>query len=373
MKTTLERSNLLKSLTQLQRVVERKSSMPILKNVYINADSDAIELITTDIDLEVRDSIAASVEQSGTVTADAQVLFDIVRKLPEGAQIEFENTGKDSTLNVNAGKSKFKLPILPHDTFPHLAADDLTATFEISASNLKSLIERTIFAISSEDSRYYLNGIYLHTVEADGGDKLLRAVTTDGHRLAQSEFPCPNGATEMPNVIMPKKTVAELQRLLDGVDDNVTVELSDKKLRVKIGLTVLTSKLVDGTFPEYSRVIPKQNNTELKIDCEAFTRAVDRVSTISNDPVKAIKLSLNKGKMVLTYSNPASGNATEELEVEYDGDKMDIGFNSNYLLDITTQLESDIVQFKLGDATQPAIVQNDNSESTLYVVMPMRV
>jgi DNA polymerase-3 subunit beta len=372
MKVTVERAELLKSLGHVHRVVERRNTIPILANVLIKADKGKLSLKATDLDLEVTDSIAAEVSPGGATTVPAHMFYDIVRKLPEGAQIVVEGSGERAVLSLRAGRSRFTLQTLPESDFPDLAVGDMTHSFALAAGDLKRLIDRTQFAISTEETRYYLNGIYLHAA-GSGKNHTLRAVATDGHRLAQVELPLPQGASGMPGVIVPRKTVGEVQRLIETADGEVSVELSSGKIRFTIGDVVLTSKLIDGTFPDYARVIPVNNDKMLTVDKKDFEAAIDRVSTVSSERGRAVKLSLNSGRLVLLVNNPDSGSATEEVEVEYTADPLDIGFNSRYLLDIAAQIEGEVAILKLADPGSPTLIQGKDSKGALYVLMPMRV
>jgi len=302
----------------------------------------------------------------------AHMFYEIVRKLPEGTQIVLEASGDRAVLTIRAGRSRFTLQTLPESDFPDLAAGDMTHKFTLAAADLKRLLDKTQFAISTEETRYYLNGIYLHTAGA-GGNMLLRAVATDGHRLAQVELPAPTGAEGMPGIIVPRKTVNEVQRLIEDVEGEVAVELSQAKIRFTLGSVVLTSKLIDGTFPDYGRVIPLGNDKLLEVDKKEFEQAVDRVSTIASERGRAVKLSLTSGRLVLSVTNPDSGSATEEIEVTYEADPIDIGFNSRYLLDIAAQIEGDTAVLKLADPGSPTLVQDKDAKGALYVLMPMRV
>jgi len=371
MKVTLERAELLKALAHVHRVVERRNTIPILANVLIRAGKAGLELKATDLDLEIVETVAAEVKQASATTVPAHMIYDIVRKLPEGAQVELQASGDRSALLVRAGRSRFTLQALPETDFPDLAAGELPHKFKLASKDLKRLVDKTQFAISTEETRYYLNGIYLHTVE-DKGTKL-RAVATDGHRLAQAEMPVPKGATGMPGVIVPRKTVAEVQRLIEDAGDEVEVELSPAKIRFSFGKVVLTSKLIDGTFPDYGRVIPASNDKTLVVNKAEFAAAVDRVSTVSSERGRAVKLSLADGKLTLSVTNPDSGSATEELEVEYASEALDIGFNSRYLLDITAQIEGEKAELKLADPGSPTLLRDQDSAGALYVLMPMRV
>jgi DNA polymerase III subunit beta len=300
------------------------------------------------------------------------MFYDIVRKLPDGAQILLEGDGDRAVLAIRAGRSRFTLQTLPESDFPDLAAGEMTHSFTLTAADVKRLIDRTQFAISTEETRYYLNGIYLHSAGSAKAASL-RAVATDGHRLAQVDLALPKGAAGMPGVIVPRKTVGEVQRLIEDNEAEVAVELSAGKIRFTIGNVVLTSKLIDGTFPDYGRVIPQNNDKELVVDKNDFSAAVDRVSTISSERGRAVKLALTPGKLVLSVTNPDSGSATEEIEAEYAADPLDIGFNSRYLLDIAAQIEGEAAVLKLADPGSPTLIQDRDNKTALYVLMPMRV
>jgi DNA polymerase-3 subunit beta len=372
MKVTIERAQLLKSLGHVHRVVERRNTIPILANVLIRAEPSKVSLKATDLDLEVTDTIPAEVGPGGATTVPAHMIYEIVRKLPEGAQVVLEATGDRAVLTIRAGRSRFTLQTLPESDFPDLAAGEMTHAFKLAAADLKRLIEKTQFAISTEETRYYLNGIYLHTATS-GKKPTLRAVATDGHRLAQFELPLPAGAEGMPGVIIPRKTVAEIQRLIEDAEAEIGIELSPSKIRFTIGNAVLTSKLIDGTFPDYARVIPLGNDKQLSVDKKEFEAAVDRVSTVSSERGRAVKLSLSSGKLVLSVTNPDSGSATEEIEADYKADPLDIGFNSRYLLDIAAQIEGETAVLKLADPGSPTLIQDKDTKGALYVLMPMRV
>jgi len=369
MKFTIERADLLKSLGHVQSVVERRNTIPILSNVRIDAGEGRLSLNATDMDLDIIDQVKADVMTPGATTAPAHTLYDIVRKLPDGSQVEFNGDGQ---LTLSSGRSRFTLTCLPTDDFPVMSGGDLPNAFSLPATELRDLIDRTRFAISTEETRYYLNGIYLHAAERDGV-QVLRAVATDGHRLASVEGALPSGADGMPGVILPRKTVVELRKLIEETLDDVSVELSETKVRFTFDGVTLTSKLIDGTFPDYERVIPSGNDKELVVNCKTFAEAVDRVSAISSEKSRAIKLALKTNVLVLSASSPDQGSAVEELEVDYNGDELEIGFNSRYLLDITHQIEGDSARFTLADAASPTILSETDDASAVYVLMPMRV
>ena len=372
MKLTIERAALLTSLGHVQSVVERRNTIPILSNVQLEATKDGLSLTATDLDLAIVEKVAAKIGQPGATTAPAHTLYDIVRKLPEGSEVELAFGARDGRLFLRAGRSEFSLSCLPKDDFPIMTAGDLPHHFAISAAELRRLIDKTRFAISTEETRYYLNGIYLHATQS-GGVPVLRAVATDGHRLARVETPLPEGAAGMPGVIVPRKTVAELRKLIDAADGTVQVALSDTKIRFSFDEGMLTSKLIDGTFPDYERVIPSANDKVMEVDGKSFAAAVDRVSTITTEKGRAVKLALDRDRLVLSATSPEAGSATEEITVAYNHGPLEIGFNSRYLLDITAQIEGDNAHFVLHDAASPTLVRDGSDESALYVLMPMRV
>ncbi len=372
MKLRIERAALLASLGHVQSVVERRNTIPILSNVQIEASEAMLALTATDLDLAVVDKIMATVERPGATTVPAHTFYDIVRKLPDGAEIELTYDQAQRRLSIRAGRSSFQLSCLPKEDFPVMATGDLPHQFTLAAEALKRLIDKTRFAISTEETRYYLNGIYLHAA-ATAGVPMLRAVATDGHRLARSETPLPAGAAGMTGVIVPRKTVNELRKLVDGAGGDVAVALSDTKIRFTFDQVVLVSKLIDGTFPDYERVIPQGNDKQLEVDAKSFAQAVDRVATISTEKSRAVKMALDNGRITLSATSPDQGSAIEELTASYAGGGLEIGFNSKYLLDITGQIEGDTAQFRLADAASPTLVRDASDESALYVLMPMRV
>ncbi len=371
MRLTIERSALLKALNHVQSVVERRNTIPILSNVLMSAQGDSLRLTATDLDIEISEGAPAEVERAGETTAPANYLYDFVRKLPDGAAVRFDASGDDPRLFISAGKARLHLPILPAGDFPSMPSDGFETRFEIEPTELGRLIDKTRFAISTEETRYYLNGIFFHTL--DSGGVKLRAVATDGHRLALAETAAPAGAQGMPGVIVPRKTINELKRLLDDAADMVEIAVSSQKIRFALGEAVLTSKLIDGSFPEYARVIPKANAKKLKVDNKAFSEAVDRVATVSAERSRSVRLALEKDKVTLTVNNPDAGVATEDLAADYGADAMEIGFNARYLLDVAQQIEGEEALFELADSGSPTLVRDEADENALYVLMPLRV
>lgn len=367
MKATIERATLLRSLGHVQSVVERRNTIPILSNVLVTATEEgALRLMATDLDLQVVEEVAAQVDQPGATTVSAHTLFDIVRKLPEGSQVSLN--AAEGKMQVTAGRARFNLQTLPRDDFPVIAEGELPTRFELPAATIRQIIDKTRFAISTEETRYYLNGIYLHVA-----DDLLKAAATDGHRLARVTVPCPDGAEGMAGVIVPRKCVAELRKLLDEVDGSVEVSLSNSKVRFNLGAAVLTSKLIDGTFPDYTRVIPTANDKLLRIDPKSFSQGVDRVATIASEKTRAVKMALDQDRITLSVTSPENGTAAEEVPGDYRSGGFEIGFNARYLLDILGQIDGDTVEVHLADAAAPTLIRENDKAQALYVLMPMRV
>ena len=370
MKATIERATLLKGLGHVHSVVERRNTIPILSNVLIEAAEGAgLRLMATDLDLQINETLEAEVTEAGATTVPAHTLFDIVRKLPEGSQVEL--IAAEGRMQVNAGRARFTLSTLPRDDFPVISEGDLPTAFELPAATLKQIIDKTRFAISTEETRYYLNGIYLHV--SDEAQPVLKAAATDGHRLARVTVPRPEGAQGMPGVIIPRKCVAELRKLLDELDGTVQISLSESKVRFGLGSAVLTSKLIDGTFPDYSRVIPTANDKLLRLDPRSLAEGVDRVSTIASERTRAVKLSVDRDRVTLSVTSPENGTASEEVSADYGADGIDIGFNARYLLDILGQIEGEVMEIHLADAAAPTLLRENDKAPALYVLMPMRV
>ncbi len=373
MKLTMERSDLLNALSHVQNVVERRNTIPILSNVLMQASGSQLRLTATDLDIEAVDCADAKVSADGAITAPAGTLFDVIRKLPAGADIEMELQPDNQRLSIRSGRSHFELPTLPASDFQTMTPDDDAATFTLPATDYARLIDKTKFAISTEEARYYLNGVYIHGAENDDNEAVLRAVATDGHRLALAEVPCPAGAEKLEGVIIPRKAVTESRRLVDATDGDVEISVSDAKIVIKAGRAVLTSKLIDGTFPDYTRVIPKGNDKKMSINNKAFEAAVDRVATVSAERSRSVKLSLSKGKVTLAVSHAETGAGNEEIEADYADDEMEIGFNAKYLMDIAGQIEADTAEFMFNDPASPALVLDPSDDSARYVLMPLRV
>ncbi len=371
MKFTIDRATLLRPLNHVQSAVEKRNTIPILSNILIRAEDGILSFSATDMDMEINESVPAKVEEAGATTVPAATLFDIVKKLSDESDIQMSLNEAGTQMSVKSGRSNFKLACLPIADFPELSQGDMPTSFSVPANELRALIDRTKFAMSTEETRYYLNGIYIHAAENEGV-KVLRAVATDGHRLARFEMPLPAGAEEMPGVILPRKAVAELRKLVEEAGDAIQIELSESKIRVNFDHIVLTSKLIDGTFPDYQRVIPQGNDKVVEVNPKIFSSAIDRVSTISDGKSRAVKITFEGKTMTLSANSPDAGSATEDLEVN-GNDNMEIGFNASYLMDITRQIEGDGCRMTLADSASPTIIEDTSDSSSLYVLMPLRV
>ncbi|WBU56869.1 DNA polymerase III subunit beta [Paracoccus sediminicola] len=372
MKFSIERADLVKAVAQAQSVVERRHTIPILANVQIEATPDGVSFRATDLDTEVVDRAPAHVERPGATTVSAQMLNEISRKLPDGSLVSIAVDSANERLTVQAGRSNFSLATLPTEDFPVMASSEYSANFAAPASMLRRLFDKSKFAISNEETRYYLNGVYMHVTDSEEG-KVLRCVATDGHRLARIDAPLPEGAEDMPGVIVPKKTVAELRKLLEDDEAQIAVSVSETKVRFATPNITLTSKVIDGTFPDYTRVIPMGNARKMEVDASDFARAVDRVATVSSERSRAVKLALDMDRVVLSVNAPDSGTADEELAVAYGDEALEIGFNAKYLQEIAAQIDRENAVFMFNGSGDAALIREGTDPSAVYVVMPMRV
>lgn len=372
MKIVIERNVLLKSLNHFQGIVEKKNAaIPILSNVKFEA-SDVLKITGTSVDLELVEAIPSKISSKGAITIPSGVLFDIVRKLPDGSEVSIETSSDDSKVTIKSDKSKFNLSVLSAVDFPAMSSGEMPTGFKMPADVFARMIDKTKFAISTEETRFYLNGIYFHIAEKDG-KKVLRAVATDGHRLALVDTDMPKDAANMPSVIVPRRVIMELRKMLDDASE-VLVEVSETKARFTFGEAVMTSKLIDGKFPDYERVIPQGNDKILDVDCKEFATAVDRVSSVSSEKSRAVKLEAEKNNLSIIASAPDAGSGQEDMEVDYkSAEKIEIGFNSRYLLDVAGQITGKIIRFVMSDGASPTLISDLEDAEVIYVLMPMRI
>lgn len=372
MRFTIERSTLLKTLSHVQSIVEKRNTIPVLSNVRIEALGDGINFKATDMDTEITEIADAKIVEQGATTAPAHMLYDIVRKLSDGSEVELVFPDEKGQLSIASGRSKFSLSTIAVEDFPVISGDSLPINFVMAKEDLKDVIDRTQFAVSTEETRYYLNGLYVHA-KTEGETKVLRVVATDGHRLACVESPLPAGAEKLSGVIVPRKTVAEIRKLLeDERADNIAVSLSENKIRFVLEDITLTSKLIDGTYPDYERVIPTDNDKVLEVSVKELSSAVDRVSVVA-ERTRAIKLIADRNHVVLTTSSPDMGSALEEVEAVYENEALEVGYNFRYLLDILSEIKGEKVQVTFSDSSSPSVIHDTSDASAIYVLMPMRV
>jgi len=364
MKFTSERERILEPLQAVIGVVERRQTMPILANVLVSARNGRLSVTATDLEVELVAAAEVTVQQAGEITVPGRKLLDIVRALPEKASVVFALDGDKAS--IKAGKSRFTLTTLPAADFPAIEEIHAQLSFEVDQTTLKRLIDKTHFSMAQQDVRYYLNGMLL---ESDG--KTLRTVATDGHRLAlcEVELATKSGTHQ---VIVPRKGVLELQRLL-GAEGTVAVQVGSNHIRITLGDIRFTSKLIDGRFPEYGRVIPAHPGRIVKADREALRRALQRTAILSNEKYRGIRLALRQNLLVLTAHNPEQEEAEDEVEVAYQGEEFEVGFNVNYLLDALSAIEGAEVEVGLTDANSSCLVRAPGAGSSRYVVMPMRL
>ena len=368
MKFTIDKTSLIKPLSHIQSIVERRNTIPILSNVVINVGTETLSLSATDMDIDILENITCSIIEEGNATITAHIFYEIVKKLPDGSQITLEKDKDNVVLKSN--NSKFTLPILPIEDYPDISGGELNDIFTIDAGDLRRLIDRTKFAISMEETRYYLNGIFFHRQE-----NYLIAVATDGHRLAKASISLPSGAENLKGMIIPRKAINEVRKLIDECpsETEIIISYSDSRVKFNAGQTQITSKLIDGNFPDYAKVIPSENKNVLKVESLLFSNSIDRVSSIFSDKSRSVKLMISKNILKLDANSPDTGSASEEIQVDYSGGELIIGFNARYLLDITSQIGSGEMTILFDDSGAPALINSKNDEQACFVIMPMRI
>lgn len=366
MKFTIHRETLLVPLQQAIGVVERRQTLPILGNLFLQASKNSLTVSATDLEVEIRASIQTKIDEPGETTVPARKLLDICKALPEGAEIEFSFS--EARAQIRSGKSRFTLTTLPGDEFPLVEKLQGETKLSMPQDTLRNLIERTSFSMAQQDVRYYLNGLLL---ELSTGQ--LRAVATDGHRLATCDADAEVSLPGKQQVIVPRKGIQELVRLLTEGEEAVSLEVGTNHLRATMGKVIFTSKLVDGRFPDYERVIPKGGDKKVLADRELLRQALIRTSILSNEKYRGVRLTLEKNKVKIQTHNPEQEEADEEFEVEYGGKGLEIGFNVTYLLDVLASVRSEQVEVTLSDSNSSCLIRQPGSNQCRYVVMPMRL
>ena len=375
MEFKLNSTDLLKCLNHIYGIIEVRHTLPILSNIIIRSSDDLVNLSSTNLDIYCSESISAEINISGETSVSAATLYEIVKRLPGGSDVHISHNEDDSLLLINCGRSKFKLSTIKTDDFPIINDSDLNINFVLTAQELSRMIDKTKFAISNEEARYYLNGIFFHKAEKDN-ISLLRAVATDGHRLAQYDIPLPQGADDIKGLIIPKKTIFELRKSLDDAEGDINISLNENKIKVAFGNFKIISKVIDGTFPDYTKVVPKNNDKNFSTKTNDLKSAIDRVSAVAiNEEMKskAIKLILNQNKLLLSVESQTKGFADEELDVNYNQDDVEIGFNSKYLIDICNEVDGEDINVSILDSISPAIIVDKSDENSFFVLMPMRI
>ena len=371
MKFIVQKSVIFKAMSHVQSIVEKKNALPILSNILIEAKDNNIILSSTDMDISITEKIECSIIENGSTTVNASTLYDIIRKLPENSEIELiSNDGK--ILSIRSGSSRFSLGCLPKEEFPIIEYENEGVKINIDSQVFLQLIEKTKFAISNEETRYFLNGLYFN-LRKEEKNKFITIVGTDGHRLSKIDYENQNLSDETMGVIIPKKTINELSKLLSESTGQIEINLTSTKIIFYINNSVLLSKLIDGNFPDYKRVIPLENNNILKVKRINFVEAVDRVSTINIDKLPVVKFKLLNNLMNISTSNNDNNTATEDIETDYSGDEIEIGFNSKYVLDMLNNLDDEEIILSFKDNSSPITATEKSNPNLVYVLMPMRI
>lgn len=365
MKLSVQREQLLNPLQAVIGVVERRQTMPILANVLLATRDGSLSITATDLEVELVATTALEIQEAGEVTVPARKLLDICRALPDGAEISLHLEGE--RIEVKSGRSRFNLATLPAAEFPTVEDIGAQQTLTVGQGDLRHLLDKTHFSMAQQDVRYYLNGLLL---EADG--KRLRAVATDGHRLAVCDVALGKKGSTQQQVIVPRKGVLELQRLL-GDEGDVVIHIGSNHIRAELEGIRFTSKLIDGRFPEYERVIPSQITQTMQADREILRHALQRTAILSNEKYRGIRLDIRGDTLIIQANNPEHEEAHEELVVEYAGEELEIGFNVNYLLDALAAVENETVEVGLSDSNSSCLIREPGSDVCRYVVMPMRL
>ena len=375
MEFKINSTDLLKALSHIHGIVEVRHTLPILSNIILEAKDDKLILSSTNLDIYCSDKIKAEVLQSGEVSVSAVTFFEIIKRLPSGSEVLMIMEEGENEIRLTCGRSKFNLSTLKTDDFPIISDSDLSTNFVLSADELIRIIDKTKFAVSNEETRYYLNGIFLHKAERNS-IQFLRAVATDGHRLAQYDIPLPQGAEDITGIIIPKKTIYELRKVLDDANGDVSVSLNENKIKFSFNDLKIVSKVIDGTFPDYTKVIPQKNDKNFKTNNSDLKNAIDRVSAVAaneESKSKAIKFCIENNSLSLSVESQSKGSANEMIDVNYSGDKVDIGFNSKYIIDICNEVDGDEISISLSDSISPAIILDKTDENLFFVLMPMRI
>ncbi len=371
MKFSINREVILKSLSGLQGVVERKNTLPILSNVLISVLNKKLTIKATDLEILFTDEISdVSVDQDGSTTTSASILYDVIRKSPADSKIIFEMK-TNNKLGINCENSKYQLLCLSPENFPNFAEDVNDNNLELKSTELLKLLNKTKISMSNDDSRHYLNGVFFHEIEKNG-KVFLASASTDGHRLSFSSIEIATKKSFTP-FILPKKTVFQLIQLIDDKNEIIKIFFSDNKIKFKIKNTTLTSKVIDGKFPDYRQVVPKNNTNTLIASMTKFNDAIERVISVSLDKKEGIRLKVDKDKIELSVNSANTGEGNEIIDVNYKNDPLEISFNSRYLLEIASQIQDANIKMNFLDSSSPALIEDAKDKSSFFVLMPMKI
>ena len=371
MKFSIKRDILLKSLTAAQGVIEKKNTLPILSNVLLKAENGKLSIIATDLDLVFYDEISEiQIEKDGATTISATILYDILRKISGNSDIKFD-LKNDNKLNLVTDNSDFNLLCLPIDNFPSFVDEFENNEISFNKSKFLALLNKTKISISNDDTRHYLNGIYLHTTESQNRT-YLTGVATDSHRLSSNSIEIESGKT-FHSSILPKKTVFQLCNLLADTNEKVLIQTNESKVQFKIGKVKLTSKVIDGKFPDYRKVVPTGNDKTITVVSSDFVQAIERVITVSLDRKEGVKLIIEKDNIKFSVNSTNSGEGNEIIKSNFTGEEMTVSFNSKYLTDIASEVEDKNLKINLNDPISPVLIEDMSDKNSYYVVMPMKI
>ena len=371
MEFSINRDIFLKSLSHAYGIIEKKTTLPILSNVLIEAKNKKIKIIATDLDIIYSEEILVEdIKKEGSTTTSVSILYDILRKLEPNSKVEL-NLLSPNKLKLISGNSKFNLLCLPSDNFPLSEEDISDKTFEISSQQLLKLLNKTKISISNDETRHYLNGIYLHKIQLEN-KSFLCGVATDSHRLSSSSVEIASSAN-IESIILPKKTIFQLISLLEQTNNPIKISNNKSKIKFEMDIGVLISKVIDGRFPDYNKVIPKDNDKTLEIKLNDFKNSIDRVTTVSSDRKEGLKMFITKDNLQLTVNNPNSGEGVENIKAKFNSSDLNISFNSRYLSDIASLIENESIVINLKDSGSPVLIKDFLDKNSFHVVMPMKI
>ncbi len=371
MQFVVKRDILLKSLNFVQGVVEKKNTLPILSNVLLELKEKKLSIIATDLDIIFYDEISdVKILKEGSTTTSAAILYDILRKIPSNSELNFD-LKSENKLSLKSDNADFNLLCLPTDNFPTFADEFEGQEISLNNTRFLKLLNKTRISISNDDTRHYLNGIFLHLTEAHGRN-FLTGVATDSHRLSSSSLEI-DSKNNFISLILPRKTVFQLCSLLSDISDPLTMQSSDNKIKFSLGKIRLISKVIDGKFPDYKKVVPTTNDKTLMVSSKDFINSIERVASVSLDRKEGVKLTINKDSVQLSVNSANSGEGNEKIKAEFNSDSLNISFNSKYLTDIASEVEDKNLKINLKDSVSPVLIEDISDKNSYFVIMPMKI